>query len=258
MKTISAHKQDEVSYAAELFRQSKRTVILTGAGFSTPSGIPDFRTEGTGLWSMVDPMEVASLDTFRKNPENFYSWIRLLVAKIKDAQPNAAHLAVARMEKAGLVSEIITQNIDGLHQKAGSINVLELHGTLSTLSCGRCFQQFLSEGFIEPLVRDGIAPCCPECGGWLKPDTILFGEQLPIKPWQAAQKAVRSCELMLVGGSSLEVLPVAGLPLQALDRGAHLIIVNISPTYLSVRADVVILGDVAEIMPLIAKSVLDE
>jgi NAD-dependent deacetylase len=162
------------------------------------------------------------------------------------------------MEKAGMVSTIITQNIDGLHQKAGSKNVLELHGSLRTLSCGSCFRQFLSEGYVEPLIRDGILPRCPECGGILKPDAILFGEQLPVKPWQAAQKAVRSCELILVGGSSLEVLPVAGLPLQALDRGAHLIIVNISPTYLSVRADAVILGDVAEIMPMIAKLVLDD
>ena len=258
MNTRSAQNEDRIQYAAELFQGSKCTVILTGAGFSTPSGIPDFRSEGTGLWSTMDPMEVASLETFRKDPEKFYAWIRPLVIKIIQAQPNKAHLAIARMEKAGLVSEIITQNIDGLHQKAGSKNVLELHGTLHTLSCGGCFRQFPSEGYVESLIQHGTVPRCPECGEFLKPDTILFGEQLPIRPWQAAQKAVRNCELMLVGGSSLEVLPVAGLPLQALDRGAHLIIVNQSPTYLSVRADAVIIADVAEILPMIAKRVLDE
>jgi len=258
MNESSAQKQETIQYVAELFQQSKRTVVLTGAGFSTPSGIPDFRSEGTGLWSRMDPMEVASLDTFRKEPEKFYAWIRPLIAMMIRAKPNPAHYAVARMGAAGLVSEIVTQNIDGLHQKAGSKNVLEMHGTLRTLSCGQCFRQFPGDGFVEPFVNNGILPRCPDCGALLKPDAILFGEQLPIKPWQEAQKAVRACTLMLVGGSSLEVLPVAGLPLQALDRGAHLVIVNQSPTYLSVRADAVILGDVAEVLPMIAKQVLDE
>ncbi|KAF0108248.1 MAG: NAD-dependent deacetylase [Anaerolineaceae bacterium] len=258
MNAASAPKQGSILYAAELFQQSKHTVLLTGAGFSTPSGIPDFRSEGTGLWAKLDPMEVASLDTFRKAPEKFYAWIRPLIATMQQAQPNAAHLAVARMGAAGFVREIITQNIDGLHQKAGSRNVLEMHGTLRTLSCGGCFRQFPNDNFIEPFINDGIIPRCPECGGLLKPDAILFGEQLPVKSWQAARQAARTCDLMLVAGSSLEVLPVAGLPLQALDRGAHLIIVNQSPTYLSVRADAVLLGDVAEILPLIAKRVLDE
>lgn len=257
MNAVSAQTQNLISYTAELFHQSKRTVILTGAGFSTPSGIPDFRSEGTGLWSTMDPMEVASLDTFRKDPVKFYQWIRPLIDMIEKAQPNEAHLAIARMETSGLVSEVITQNIDGLHQKAGSGSVLELHGTIHTLSCGSCFHQFPSEGFMQRLKQDGTVPRCPECAGILKPDAILFGEQLPVRPWQAAQKAVRACELMLVAGSSLEVLPVAGLPLQALDSGAHLVIVNHSPTYLSVRADAVLLGDVAELIPSIARQVFN-
>lgn len=258
MSDPGAQLQESIRFAAELLHQSKHAILLTGAGFSTPSGIPDFRSEGSGLWTKVDPMEVASLDTFRKAPEKFYAWIRPLVAALRQAQPNAAHFAAARLGQAGYVREIITQNIDGLHQKAGSRYVLEMHGTLRTLSCGGCFRQFDSEGFVEPFVNEGVLPRCPECGSLLKPDAVLFGEQLPVKPWQEARKAIQTCDLMLVAGSSLEVLPVAGLPLQALDRGAHLIIVNQSPTYLAVRADVVMLGDVAEIFPRIAQQVLDE
>jgi NAD-dependent deacetylase len=257
MSNDSARAQEPILYAAELIKQSRRSVVLTGAGFSTPSGIPDFRSEGTGLWSKVNSMEVASLDTFRKAPEKFYNWVRPLIGQILQAEPNPAHKAIARLEAAGLVRTILTQNIDVLHQKAGSKNVIELHGTIRTLSCCHCFKQFDGNGFIEPFVQDGIRPCCPVCGAPLKPDVILFGEQLPVRAWQAAEAAVRTCDLMLVAGSSLEVLPVAGLPLKALDAGAHLIIVNHSPTYLGVRADAVVLGNVADIIPEIAKRVLD-
>lgn len=253
----SARAQEPILYAAELIKQSRHTVVLTGAGFSTPSGIPDFRSEGTGLWSKVDSMDVASLDTFRTAPEKFFAWVRPLIGQILDAKPNPAHHAITRLEAAGLVGTTLTQNIDILHQKAGTKNVIELHGTLRTVSCSHCFRQYDSDGFIESFVRDGSLPHCPACGSLLKPDVILFGEQLPVRAWQAAEAAVRACDLMLVAGSSLEVLPVAGLPLKALDAGAHLIIVNHFPTYLGVRADAVVLGDVAEIIPEIAKRVLD-
>jgi NAD-dependent deacetylase len=257
MSDDSARAQEPILYAAELIKQSRRSVVLTGAGFSTPSGIPDFRSEGTGLWSKVNSMDVASLDTFRKAPEKFYDWVRPLLGQILEAEPNPAHRAIARLEAAGMVRTVLTQNIDILHQKAGSKNVIELHGTLRTVSCSHCFRQFDSDGFIETLVRDGTPPRCPDCGSLLKPDVILFGEQLPVRAWQAAEIAARTCDLMLVAGSSLEVLPVAGLPLKALDAGAHLIIVNHFPTYLGVRADAVVLGNVAEIIPEIAKRVLD-
>jgi NAD-dependent protein deacetylase/lipoamidase len=253
----SARVQEPILYAAELIRQSRRSVVLTGAGFSTPSGIPDFRSEGTGLWSKVDSMEVASLNTFRTSPEEFYAWVRPLIKQIREAKPNPAHQAIAHLEEKGFVRTVLTQNIDILHQKAGTKNVIELHGTLRTVSCCHCFRQFESDGFIESFVRDGSMPHCPVCASLLKPDVILFGEQLPVRAWQAAEAAVRTCDLMLVAGSSLEVLPVAGLPLKALDAGAHLIIVNHFPTYLGVRADAVVLGNVAEIIPEIAKRVLN-
>ncbi len=256
MITTSAKTLTAIRDAAELLQASKRAVVLTGAGISTPSGIPDFRSEGTGLWAKFEPMDVASLSAFRYHPERFFEWMRPLIRSILDAQPNASHRAIARLEDAGFVNTVITQNIDNLHQKAGSRNVLETHGSLETLSCGRCFTIFPSAGYIAPYLEAGTIPHCLQCGGILKPDVILFGEQLPQQTWQEAVKASRACDLMLVVGSSLEVLPVASLPMQSLDRGAHLIIVNHVPTYLGVRADVVILADVAEVIPAIAEQVL--
>jgi NAD-dependent deacetylase len=253
MTPISERTNAAIEFAADLFRQSERAVILTGAGLSTPSGIPDFRSEETGLWARDEPMEVASLNTFRVAPEKFFQWFRPLAAKIFNAQPNPAHYALAEMEKAGRVKAIVTQNIDALHQKAGSQNVIEMHGTMRTLSCSRCYRQAESARFIAAFVEKGEIPLCPECQSVLKPDVILFGEQLPQAAWFQAQRAARECDLMLVAGSSLEVLPVAGLPMQALDRGAHLIVVNNTPTYLNARADIAILEDVAEIIPAIAE-----
>jgi NAD-dependent deacetylase len=242
--------------AAVLIRKAERAVVLTGAGISTPSGIPDFRSEGSGLWSHDEPMEVASLTTFRTAPERFFHWFQPLASQIFNAQPNAAHMALAEFEHAGYVRTVLTQNIDGLHHKAGSNNVVEMHGTLRTVSCTSCFQRFEATPFLRPYIENAAIPTCLSCNGILKPDVILFGEQLPQAAWFEAQRAARQCDLMIVAGSSLEVLPVARLPMQALDRGAHLIVINNTPTYLNVRADVVIMDDVATTIPEIAKRVL--
>ncbi len=245
-----------VEDAAELFRKAKRVVVLTGAGVSTPSGIPDFRSEGSGLWSSDEPMEVASLSGFRTSPDRFFNWFRPLAGQIFNAKPNAAHHALAELGNAGYELTVVTQNIDGLHQKAGSKRIVEMHGALRTLSCTECFKQAASEPFLQSYIEDGKIPRCLNCNGILKPDVILFGEQLLQSAWMEAQRAARQCHLMLVAGSSLEVLPVAGLPMQALDHGAHLIIINNTPTYLNGRADVVIMDDVATIIPEIVKRVL--
>jgi len=241
--------------AAVLVRKAERAVVLTGAGISTPSGIPDFRSEGTGLWSRDEPLEVASLTTFRTAPERFFHWFQPLAGRIFNAQPNAAHKALAEFEASGHVGTVITQNIDALHQKAGSKNVVEMHGTLRTVTCTNCFKQYEAAPFLQPYIETGNIPKCLNCNGILKPDVILFGEQLPQSAWYEAQRAANQCDLMMVAGSSLEVLPVARLPMQALDRGAHLIIINNTPTYINVRADVVILDDVATTLPEIAKRV---
>ncbi|MBT3321684.1 MAG: NAD-dependent deacylase [Anaerolineae bacterium] len=256
MTGLSSQVREKIQFAAELFQQAKHPLVLTGAGISTPSGIPDFRSEGTGLWSKNEAMEVASLSNFRYNPSQFYEWFRPLAKQIIDASPNPAHIAIADLGKAGYLDSVITQNIDILHQKAGSENVIEMHGTLSTLSCTQCFHQYESIPFISAFLEDGNIPRCTDCEAILKPDVILFGEQLPQKAWLKAQKSARNSDLMLVVGSSLEVLPVAGLPMQTLDRGGHLIIVNQSSTYLNVRADIVFTQDAATLLPELAKEVL--
>ena len=256
MISFSSQTSTKIEYAAELLRKARHAVVLTGAGISTPSGIPDFRSEGTGLWSRDEPMEVASLNTFRTHPDRFFLWFRPLASQIYQAAPNSAHLALAELEKAGYIQSIITQNIDALHHKAGSKKVIEMHGTLRTLTCTHCFQKEEAKDYLEDFVGRGKQPRCPSCNALLKPDVILFGEQLPQKAWYDAQRESRQCDLMLVAGSSLEVLPVAGLPMQAIDRGSHLVIVNHTVTYLNVRADVVIQEDVAAVLPAIAQQVL--
>jgi NAD-dependent deacetylase len=257
MIAFSSQTKTNIEYAAELLRKAKYAVVLTGAGTSTPSGIPDFRSEGTGLWSRDEPMEVASLSTFRTDPERFFVWFRPLASQIFNAAPNPAHVALAELEKAGRIQSVITQNIDALHHKAGSKNVIEMHGTMRTLSCTHCFRKAEARDYLKAFVEQGELPRCPDCNGLLKPDVILFGEQLPQKAWYDAQRESRRCDLMLVAGSSLEVLPVAGLPMQAIDRGSHLVILNNSTTYLNVRADVVIQEDVAAILPAIAEQVIN-
>ena len=256
MTSFLPETQSAIDFAAELFRQAKHAVSLTGAGLSTPSDIPDFRSTGTGLWSRDEPMEVASLSTFRTAPELFFDWFRPLASQIFNAQPNTAHLSLAKLEKAGRIHSIITQNIDMLHQKAGSQTVIEMHGTMKTLTCTECYHKVESVLYLDTFAENGKLPLCPQCGSILKPDVILFGEQLPQAAWFKAQREARQCDLMLIVGSSLEVLPVAGLPMQALDRGAHLIIVNNVPTYLNIRADVALTEDAAVVIPAIVEKVL--
>jgi len=255
--SFSDQTKTSIEFVAELLRKAKYAVVLTGAGISTPSGIPDFRSEGTGLWSSDEAMEVASLSTFRVNPERFFVWFRPLAGRIFNAKPNPAHVALARLERAGRIQSIVTQNIDALHHKAGSENVIEMHGTLRTLSCTQCFRKSEAEQYLEAFVEQGELPRCSACNGLMKPDVILFGEQLPQNAWFEAQRESRKCDLMMVAGSSLEVLPVAGLPMQAIDRGSHLVILNNATTYLNVRADVVIQEDVADILPAITEQVLN-
>lgn len=258
MNLLPAESLAAIQNAAMLIRRAKKTVVLTGAGYSTPSGIPDFRTAGSGLWTKYLPMEVASLTTFRTNPELFFSWLHPLASHMLGALPNEAHFALARLEEAGYVSTVVTQNIDGLHHRAGSKHVLEIHGTFNTLTCVGCFKKFQSQGLIQPYLDEGTIPHCPECHRLLKPDVILFEEQLPHRIWTQAEKACETCDLMLVAGTSLEVMPSARLPVRALDNGAHLILVNKTETFVDVRADIILRGDVADLMPLIAKEVLGE
>jgi NAD-dependent deacetylase len=245
-----------IERAARLFSESKYAIALTGAGISTPSGIPDFRSSKNGLWEKYDPMEVASLSVFRVKPEKFYDWFRPLTRTIVEAQPNPAHIALAKLEEKGILKEIITQNIDGLHQNAGSEMVLEIHGTLNSLTCVSCYTKHRSSEFLEPYIENGEIPHCDKCGSILKPDAILIGEQLPQRTWKAVEKAVKRCDLMLVAGSSLEVVPVARLPYEAANGGAKLIVINNEPTYIDSRAEVVLNQELATALPAIVDKII--
>jgi NAD-dependent deacetylase len=227
---------------------------FTGAGHSTTSGIPDFRSPDSGLWEKHDPMLVASIWAFRLNPKNFYDWIRPMVDTLRNAEPNPAHDALAELEQLGHLQVVITQNIDDLHQRAGSRRVLELHGHLREATCVRCYKKVSVDPAVEQRIRNGQVPRC-ECGGVMKPDVILFGEQLPIRVLNQAMDEARRCDLILVAGSSLEVTPAADIPFLAVDSGAKAIMVNLEPTAFDSRADVVIHGDVAEILPRLVETV---
>jgi len=253
----STESLDTITLAADLIKKSHSTVSLTGAGISTPSGIPDFRSPQSGLWTKYEPMEVASLTAFRHHPEQFYHWLHPLALRILAAKPNPAHLALARLQLAGYLSVIITQNIDGLHTQAGSTDVLEVHGTLDSLTCTNCYRQYPATEYLEHYLQYREIPYCKECGSILKPDVILYDEQLPVRTWLKAEAACKHCDLILVIGTSLEVMPSARLPVQALEHGAQLVIVNNGETFLDVRADALIHADVAEVLPMIADEVLN-
>lgn len=236
--------QIELEKAAQLIRLSTNTVVFTGAGISTPSGIPDFRSPHTGLWNTNDPFMVASIYSFRKNPEHFFNWIRPLAIQAEIAQPNTAHQCLAAMEKLGAIKAIITQNIDDLHQKAGSEEVLELHGNAKTATCPNCGFQHDSREFLHKLQDSKDLPACKKCGGIVKPDVVLFGEMLPNCVWESAQQHCLQADVILVVGSSLEVSPANSLPELSVSHGAKLIINNLSPTFLDTKADVLLPLDV--------------
>jgi NAD-dependent deacetylase len=248
----------KVQQARDLFRTAKHTAALTGAGISTPSGIPDFRSPGSGLWEHVDPMEVASLAAFRYSPDHFYAWIHPLAQTMLDAVPNPAHLALAQLEEAGYLAGIVTQNIDNLHTRAGSREVLEIHGHLREATCVSCYTKYSTDDIILDFAQSGTIPRCPQCDGILKPNAVLFGEQLPHDIVSKAQQLFSRSDLILVVGSSLEVTPAAMLPIKPLNAGAKLIIINHEPTYLDERASVVFRQNVAVVLPSIVDEVLRE
>jgi NAD-dependent deacetylase len=241
-----------IDQAASLLRHARYAIALTGAGISTPSGIPDFRSPHSGLWQNTDP-KVASLYGFRHNPQSFFDWIRPLAKVMCDAQPNSAHLALARMEALDVIRVVITQNIDILHTRAGTNHILELHGHIRTATCGSCFRSIQSELFLGEFLETGNIPRCPHCSGILKPDVILFGEQLPMKVLREAEQAARECDVMLIAGSSLSVAPVSEFPLIALAHGAKVIVANFEETYIDPQASVIIRDDVASVLPCLVK-----
>jgi NAD-dependent deacetylase len=241
-----------VERVAGLIRESRRTVALTGAGISVPSGIPDFRTPKTGLWANVDPMEVAHIDVFERDPARFWSHYRPRFHSLAGKRPNRAHEALAELERRGLVQGVITQNIDRLHVAAGSRNVVEIHGSIETSSCRECLVSYGMED-VEALFDDEGIAVCTACGGAVKPDVVLFGELLAESAMARAQQLAEGAELMLCIGSSLAVHPVAGLPQLTLDSGGAVAIVTKGPTPYAGEATLKLDGEVdAELEALLA------
>jgi NAD-dependent deacetylase len=234
-----------VQRLAELIRLSRNTVALTGAGVSVPSGIPDFRSPGTGLWENVDPMEVAHIDVFERDPARFWSYYRPRFQTLGDKRPNRAHAALAELERRGLLAGVVTQNIDRLHRAAGSREVVEVHGTIETSSCRTCAASFELEQVEELFDGAGVA-ICSSCGGAVKPDVVLFGELLPESAMARAQAMAERAELMICVGSSLAVYPVAGLPQVTLERGGKLAIVTKGETPYDADAELKLEGEVDE------------
>jgi NAD-dependent deacetylase len=234
---------DQAERLAELLRESRCSVALTGAGISVPSGIPDFRTPGEGIWEKVDPMEVAHIDAFRRDPARFWGFYRERLAMLGEKRPNGAHEAMADLERRGLLEAVITQNIDTLHTKAGSEHVIEVHGSIRTASCQSCGHRFPMEEVPALFGEDGAA-ICSECGGPVKPDVVLFGELLPADAMAEAEALAERADLMLCVGSSLEVFPVAGLPSVTLRSGGGLAVITIGPTPFDANATVRMDGDV--------------
>ncbi len=228
---------------AELLGQAGSAVALTGAGVSVPSGIPDFRSPGTGLWETVDPMEVAHIDVFDRDPERFWSYYRPRFQSLGDKEPNRAHEALAELERRGLIEGVITQNIDCLHRAAGSKNVIEVHGSIETSSCRICATSFEAE-VVEGLFDERGVAICSACGGAVKPDVVLFGELLPQSVMARASELAERADLMLCVGSSLAVHPVAGLPQLTLDAGGRLAIVTKGETPYDGEAELKLEGEV--------------
>ncbi len=244
---------EEVEEAARLLASARYAIVFTGAGVSTESGIPDFRGP-QGLWKRVDP-ELFTIDYFYENPGHVWRLFLELFLNKMDAKPNPAHYAIAELERMGVVKAVITQNVDGLHQAAGSRNVIELHGNLRYAVCMSCGRRIpLSEAVRK--AREGeIPPRCPHCGGVLKPDVVFFGEPLPREELERAFSEAEKADVVLVVGSSLVVYPAAYIPELALQKGAKLIIVNMEPTRLDHLAHVVIRGKAGEVLPLIVERV---
>jgi NAD-dependent deacetylase len=241
-----------VAEVATRMGRARSAIAFTGAGISVESGIPHFRGEG-GLWTRFDPYKVAHIDTFRKDPAQY--WTYSLNHRRTDAEPNPAHHALVELEGRGNLRAVVTQNTDGLHQKAGSRHVVELHGSSHEVICLDCEARF-PRAEIDRLNREHCPPNCPSCGGgFLKPTVVLFGEALPESALHDAQRLATAADVVLIVGSSLQVYPAAGIPRLARQHGAELCIVNAEPTPFDDAAVAVIHGKAGEVLPEIVSRI---
>ncbi len=235
-----------------LLKSVQSVCVLTGAGISAESGVPTFRGEG-GLWSRLKPEELANFDAFMKNPENVWAWYQHRKEIMHSVQPNAAHKALAEMEKIIPDFTLITQNIDNLHYRAGSKNVLELHGNIERSYCIKCGKYYSD----VQITKEKPIPYC-ECSGIIRPDVVWFGENLPIDVFDKAVEATRRCELLLSIGTSAVVYPAAGLPLQAKEHGSYVVEINVEYTELSPYVNETIIGRAGEVVPALLEIMKEE
>ena len=247
------HMQELIQQAAEKIAAAEKVVALTGAGISVDSGIPDFRS-ASGIWSKYDPMEYGTIDAFMANPLKIWNMLRELTEMVGDAKPNAGHKGLAELESIGRWSGVITQNVDGLHQEAGNSTVIEFHGNGRKLVCLSCKRRYDRDDMI---VTDSFPPMCA-CMNVLKPDVIFFGEMIPMRALLEAQAEVEGCDVMLVVGTSAQVVPAADVPHVAKARGATIIEVNPETTALTTLvADISIRESATTVMPALAQAVRD-
>ena len=235
---------------AELIRKAGSCVVLTGAGVSTESGIPDFRSP-TGIWAQYDPMEYATIEAFETNPEKVWSFYALRYRTLTEVEPNDAHVALAALERAGLVSAVITQNVDLLHERAGSRDVIEVHGSIRECVCLSCGKRYGMDEVLRTLDADEVPRCT--CGSVLKPGVVMFGELLDSTAIDRAFGLAREARLMVVVGSTLEVQPVAGLPWETVTAGGDVAIVNLGPTAFDHRAALKIDGKAGAVLREVAE-----
>jgi NAD-dependent deacetylase len=239
-------RSGQATRLAEMLREARSALVLTGAGVSVPSGIPDFRSPGTGIWEKVNPMEVAHIDAFRRAPDRFWHFYGDRFASLVDKQPNAAHLAIAELERRGVIRGVVTQNVDRLHRRAGSSNVIEVHGSIEWSVCPECGGRTSLERVLEMIAEHPGAPECPACIAPLKPDVVLFGEMLPEDAISDAYALAAEADLIVCIGSSLEVFPVAALPGVTRDGGGQIALITQGPTPYDADAAVKLDGDVVD------------
>jgi NAD-dependent protein deacetylase/lipoamidase len=232
---------------AALILENQPCVALTGAGISTESGIPDFRSP-TGMWAQFDPLEYGSLGAFERDPEKVWRFYAPRFSMLTEAEPNAAHRALAELERRGLLQAVITQNIDLLHERAGSLQVVEVHGSIRTSTCLACDARYELDEVLRLLDAGPGAPRCTQCGEMVKPNVVFFDELLPKEAIDRAYELAGQARLLLVVGSSLEVWPVAELPLMALRTGAKVAVVNEGPTSVDARAELKLSGKAGEVL----------
>lgn len=247
--------QQQLQDATELMKQAQRIVVLTGAGISTESGIPDFRSPGS-IWQQLPPVNYHDFISKQEARQHYWQTRRNLSAQVLSARPNAAHLALADLESKKRLLGIITQNFDGLHHDAGNNpeHIVEMHGTSRAAACTLCGKRSSIKELQQRIDAGEVDPLCPDCGGFLKAATILFGQRVPVEELTRARELALSCDLFLVVGSSLKVTPAATLPRLALKNDVPLIIINLQPTPLDDYAEIVINEKAGVVLPSLVAS----